>query len=380
VKTFIHIAFTISLVFFGRNCFASDTLLIKGQASAYAHFNPENKLSFWSGGRYIPQLNYKYKFPSKQLLDFETSANLYGNLGWKPSDSSNYSGDIKPYRLWARYSSSQWECRIGLQKINFGSASLLRPLMWFDQLDPKDPLQLTDGVWGGLFRYYFLNNTNLWAWVLYGNKNIKGFETYSTVKAIPEFGGRIQFPVPKGEMAFSYHQRKANFKSNPLIPVSTKESLEYRAGFDAKFDMLVGWWFEASWTNFQENIGIFSNQELINLGTDYTFGVGNGLTITYEQFIASSDKNAFAFDNTITFSLFQASYPLGFFDNLSALVYFDWKNKNPYTFLNWQRQFNVTTLHCMVYYNPKQYTLPTIGSSEILYAGYGMQVMFVFNH
>ena len=59
----------------------------------------------------------------------------------------------------------------GLQKINFGSATMLRPLMWFDQVDPRDPLQLTDGVWGVLGRYYFLNNANIWLWGLYGNKN-----------------------------------------------------------------------------------------------------------------------------------------------------------------------------------------------------------------
>ena len=68
-----------------------------------------------------------------------------------------------------RYSSDQFELRLGLQKINFGSASMLRPLMWFDQMDPRDPLHLTDGVWGLLARYYFLNNANIWLWGLYGN-------------------------------------------------------------------------------------------------------------------------------------------------------------------------------------------------------------------
>jgi hypothetical protein len=74
----------------------------------------------------------------------------------KDFNSFSSNGDIKPYRLWARYSTSQLEIRAGLQKINFGSANILRPLMWFDQMDPRDPLQLTDGVWGILGRYYTL--------------------------------------------------------------------------------------------------------------------------------------------------------------------------------------------------------------------------------
>ena len=70
----------------------------------------------------------------------------------------------------------------GLQKINFGSAVLLRPLMWFDSLDPRDPLQLTDGVYAVLLRYYFPNNANLWAWALYGNDSPKGWESAATAE------------------------------------------------------------------------------------------------------------------------------------------------------------------------------------------------------
>jgi len=56
--------------------------------------------------------------------------------------------------MWIRLSTKQFELRAGLQKINFGSATLLRPLMWFDKIDPRDPLQLTDGVYALLARYY----------------------------------------------------------------------------------------------------------------------------------------------------------------------------------------------------------------------------------
>merc|ERR1712127_1137306 len=104
---------------------------------------------------------------------------------------------------------NQFELRVGLQKIDFGSASLLRPIQWFNQIDPRDPLQLTNGVYGVLGRYYFLNNANIWLWTLYGNEKTRGFDALETNKKVPEFGGRIQYPTKKGEIALSYHHRSA---------------------------------------------------------------------------------------------------------------------------------------------------------------------------
>ncbi|MDO8896287.1 MAG: hypothetical protein Q7V19_01460, partial [Bacteroidales bacterium] len=135
------------------------SLSFSGQASAWAGLNDEK--SAWTGARYIPQLNYKIQ-KKKNLFDFEASANINGALSFFNFDSVSADANLKPYRFWARYSGDQLELRLGLQKINFGSASMLRPLMWFDKVDPRDPLQLTDGVWGLLGRYYFLNNANLW--------------------------------------------------------------------------------------------------------------------------------------------------------------------------------------------------------------------------
>ncbi|MBN2480384.1 MAG: hypothetical protein JXB19_01490 [Bacteroidales bacterium] len=359
---------------------AQGTFNFRGQLSAYTHVNPENKLPWWSGTRYIPQFNYEYRLSAEKLIDFETSANLYGNIGLKPFDSIGLNGDIKPYRIWARYSTNQLEIRAGLQKINFGSASILRPLMWFDQIDPRDPLKLTDGVWGLLARYYFLNNVNIWLWGLYGNGNRKGWEALNSEKNIPEFGGRFQTPLPKGEAGFSYHRRAADCSNLSDSTIITDHVSENRFGFDAKFDVVVGCWIEASWSNYRENIGMYSNQEIINIGIDYTFGLGNGLTVIYEQLIASNDENPFEFKNSTTFSLLNLSYPVGVFDNISAIVYYDWTHNKSYNFLNWQKQFNKFTFYLMGYVNPGEYNIPTQDADEILYAGSGIQLMLVFNH
>ncbi len=177
----------------------------------------------------------------------EASLNIYGTIAAHPFDTANYNGDIAFYRAWVRYSSSHWELRAGLQKINFGSATLLRPLMWFDQIDPRDPLQLTNGVWGLLSRYYFPNNANLWLWALYGNEKPRPWDIGKTNQWIPEAGGRFQYPVPKGEIALSYHYRNADTRDlGPAIPVYEKVP-ENRIGLDGKIDLAVGLWLEGTW-------------------------------------------------------------------------------------------------------------------------------------
>ena len=357
-----------------------DSVLFKGQFSAWSHYNANNTLPLWTGVRYIPRLNYEIREPKGKLIDFEASVNAYGNLGLNPFDSINTSGKIKPYRLWARFSTHQLEIRAGLQKINFGSASLLRPLMWFDQVDPRDPLRLTDGVWGILGRYYFLNNANIWLWDLYGNNNTKGWEIMPTEKNTPEYGGRFQFPVSRGEAAFTYHHRTADNVGIDGFDNYYKNIPENRFAFDTKLDVTIGLWLEAAWINKNRDLGMFTNQEIINLGMDYTFGIGNGLYVVYEQLVAAYDQEPFNFEKTVTFSLLNMTYPIGLFDNLSAIVYYDWTNKSAYNFVNWQKQFNKISLYFMGYINPKIYNIPTQGTGEMLFTGSGIQVMLVFNY
>ena len=357
-----------------------DSLSFKGQLSSWILYNNSSKLPVYSGVRYIPQLNYNLPFKNDNHLDFEASVNINGNIGFNPFDTLKADGRIKSYRLWARYSSRQFELRVGLQKINFGSASILRPLMWFDHVDPRDPLKLTDGVWGALGRYYFLNNVNIWVWGLYGNKNPKGWEISGTNRHIPEVGGRIQFPLSTGEAALTYHYRVADTRnSGDLIP-HYSEVPENRLGFDIKLDLAVGLWLEGSWVKKSRDLGMFTNQEIINLGTDYTFDLGSGLYVIYEQLVASNDKKPFYFQNTLSFSLLSLSYPVGLFDNISGIVYYDWKNNNVYNFLNWQKQFNNITFYLMGYWNPENYNIPTQGGDQNLFAGKGFQIMFVLNH
>jgi hypothetical protein len=352
-----------------------DTLLYKGQLSAWTNYNFTGE-DLAIGGRYIPQVNLTKHFSEKSLFDLEFSANIY--LNWY-SNADPY-GEAKPYRIWTRYSTPQFEIRAGLQKINFGSATMLRPLMWFDQMDPRDPLQLTDGVWGLIGRYYFLNNANIWLWGLYGNEDPKGWEVFKTVKGKPEFGGRIQLPVPLGEVAFSYHHRKAMYEPPFISTVPRSEYTENKLGFDTKVDWIVGLWVEGSRNLFGKDLEGLINHTLLNIGTDYTFAIGNGLLAVYEHLFILYDEKPIFKKKEYQFSLLSISYPIGIFDNLSAMVYYSWDMDEFYTFLNWQRTYNRISLHLMTYWNPETFNLPQQNLSNNLFGGKGVQFMFVFNH
>lgn len=355
----------------------NDTLMFRGMASAWSFINPANRLPFYIGGRYIPQLNYHVRLPEKSLIDFEGSVNLSGQTGLSRTEQS-YDGNVSPYRLWARYSTSQFETRIGLQKINFGSAMMLRPLMWFDQVDPRDPLQLTNGVWALLSRYYFLNNTNIWFWAVHGSNKPRTWEISPSNARFPELGGRIQTPIKSGEAGLSYHFRMADTR---LLGIPDPEVPENRLAFDAKWDLLIGLWVEAAWIHKSGNSGMFGNQQIATLGADYTFGIGNGLNLVGEQFVMSFGNEPFTLQQYVTLSAASLSYPLGMFDNITALVYYEWKNHNAYNFINWKHQFRTMYLYVMAYWNPENSLLPQQQTSQAnLFGGRGVQVMLVYNH
>jgi hypothetical protein len=373
--------------FGGRTCFpqdssvhSRDTFNLSGQVSAWGNYNFNNPLPIITGGRYIPSVYYGIGTSNSKLIDFEASANIYGTFAFHPFNETSTDGSIRPYRIWTRFSSNQFELRLGLQKINFGSASTLRPLMWFDQIDPRDPLHLTDGVWALLARYYFLNNANVWLWGLYGNNDSRAWELVPTNKKIPEFGGRIQLPVLHGEAALSYHHRNADITGMTMLIDNLEKIPEDRFGFDVRWDLKAGLWIESSWTRKRINIGALTNQEIFNAGIDYTFRLGNGLYTAYEHLIFSYDQKAFEFVNRTSYSLITLSYPTGIFDKLSAIVYYNWSNKTIYNFVSWQKQLDNIILYVMGYWNPEAYELPSQSGSRNMFSGKGFQLMFVFNH
>jgi hypothetical protein len=346
----------------------------RGQFSLWGNYN--NTFDNYAfGGRYIPQLNAG-SGNDKSVVDLELSANMFANF---IGDEYKPDADIKLYRAWLRFSTPQFELRGGLQKINFGSAKILRPLMWFDSVDARDPLQLTDGVYALLARYYFLNNANIWLWGLYGNNEPKGWESYHPIENEPEFGGRIQVPALSGEMALTYHYRKTQLIiEQPQY--SWEQGPENRLGFDASFDWIIGLWTEASYSNTSYQQATQYDKLLINAGADYTFGIGNGLYVIYEQLHARFNNRENGFFNSLNFSLLSASYPVSVFDNVSYMMYYNWENTQFYNFINYQRQYNKLSFNLMAFWNPEEFIMPMQDNSAMLFAGKGLQIMVVFSH
>lgn len=384
MKKVFYIGLLFSLLLGETSMFAqskkvSDSLIFNGQLSTWINYGFDNAMPLQLGGRYIPSLEYDLNLPKNRLIDFEFSANIFGNLDSHPFDSNAVDGRIKPYRAWARYSGSQFEFRLGLQKIDFGSASLLRPLQWFNEIDPRDPLRLTNGVYGALGRYYFLNNANIWVWVLYGNELTRGFDVLKTSKDKAEFGGRIQLPTPKGELAFSYHHRQANTQ-NALQSVIYKYVPEDRFSLDGKWDVKIGLWFEATHIQKHKDLGILTNQSMLNVGTDYTFGLGNGLNIVAEHLYAIYNNTSYTINLESNFTATNITYPLGLFDNISAMFFYNWEQKGTSVFINYSHQFQHITAYLMAYYNPK--TQQGIQQNDLLNttSGPGLRLMLVYNH
>ena len=354
----------------------------KGQLAAIANYSPQNVMPVLAGVRYIPQIDYKIALDSVRKFDFEASAFVSATAFTAfthPFDSLHTEGQWQPYRFWARYSTKQFELRVGLQKIDFGSASLLRPLQWFNQIDPRDPLRLTNGVYGVMGRYYFLNNANLWLWVLYGNEKARGFEVVESNKHRPEMGGRLQYPIPKGEIAVSYHYRTANTSHLGYVPPYDNIA-ENRVGIDAKWNLSMGLWFEATYIHKNKFIDFLTHQTMLNVGADYTFGIGNGLNIVAEHLFTSFDVTPFAFTKTLNLTALTASYPITMFDRLSAISYYNWSAPNIAFFLNYEHQFTKITTYLMPYYSPVSQVGFMQNTLVNQFSGYGIRCMVVYNH
>jgi hypothetical protein len=352
----------------------------RGQASAWAVTNPAQATQV--GLRYIPELQAGI-YQENYFIDTDISLNMYGTSEfWHKRDSVETLHDLKAYRLWLRFSTSQFEIRAGLQKINFGSANLLRALMWFDSIDPRDPLQLTDGVYAILTRYYFLNNANIWFWILYGNDRTRGWEVFVSDQKKPEFGGRLQVPLFSGEMAFTYHHRDIDAGKSLAAPYLFTDLRvpENRIAIDGKWDVEAGVWMEAVLIYRDLPYKDFNYQQQTNLGIDYTFDLGNGLHAIAEHFNLRFSDKAFGDGEGISMTAFSLDYPLGLLDDFTAMVYYEWDQKNWYRFLRWQRTYDNWIFYLMAFWNPEQYQLYQLTNQENLYAGKGLQLLVVFNH
>jgi roadblock/LC7 domain-containing protein len=379
MKTWIKYGLLLFLCLVLPGQIIAQSLGIKGQAIGWTTLNPAEPFQAQVGLRYIPELSFTLP-AGNYTIDGKFSANLWGS-GMYQGDSITLDEQLSPYRMWVRFSSDQFELRAGLQKINFGSAQMFRPLMWFDRIDPRDPLQLTDGVYGLLARYYFLNNANIWLWGLYGDDKIKGWELIPSLKNSIEYGGRVQLPFFTGELAATYHHRSAD--PSAILPDSItmgKQAAENRIALDTKVDLLVGLWAEASLIHQDLSFTTQKYKTMLNMGMDYTFGLGSGLNVMTEAFGYLQGEHPFDAKENLAFGLLSATYPVSIIHSVNAMVFYDFTNKNLYRFINWTMAWDRWSFYVMGFWNPETYTLYNVDPRTSLYGGWGFQLMAVFNH
>jgi len=360
----------------------SQTVGIRGMLFGWLTANFSGKAEGQAGLRYLPEFSFETFLSDSSSLDAEFALSAQGSSLFGSGRETISESEVDLYRLWLRYASSRFELRAGLQKINFGTATIFRPLMWFDRIDPRDPLQITKGVYGLLSRYYFLNNANIWAWILYGNTDAKGWEILGTREESFEYGGRIQTPLFKGEIAFTYHHRQADLFNSPyfFIPEIDPIVPENRFALDGKWDIGIGLWFEGTLIHQDTDVLPFTHRHLLTVGLDYTFDVGNGLHILGEHFIQENANKAFSTGEGLDFSSLSVNYPFGLLDNFSGMLFYDWKNKEYSRYISWQRTYDKWRFYVIGFWNPERLLIFPERATHTLFAGKGFQIMVVFNH
>jgi hypothetical protein len=210
---------------------------------------------------------------------------------------------------------------------------------------------------------------------LTGNDDPKGFETFPTDSSAPEFGGRIQHPIPYGEIGAAYNFRKVDYSSLGLC-----DDNEQRFGFDGRWDIGAGLWFEAVAQRQASPFLPYKWTKLTTLGMDYTFGLGNGLHILGEYLLISMSEDLPGFKEKYNFSAFLIGYPVNFFDSLYLIGYYAWDSNDYAQYASWERTYDKLIVSISLFH------YPAMGGGALVYqhnaavSGSGGRLMVIFNH
>lgn len=342
---------------------------LRGQAAEWV--TSETAYSRWStesGINYIPQLTVTQEAWDGALADLEVSLKGFVRRRQRePKDTA----DLDMYRLKLRFATPRTESRLGLQQINFGPAYLLRSLRWFDRLDARDPLGLTDGVYALSFRYVAQNNTTLWLWGLYGNDEPKGNEALSTVREKPEAGGRLEVPLLSGESAFSFHYRNVD-GPEPLI----EDFAESRFALDGRWDKGIGMWYEAVLVHQDSQELPYQWRKMVTLGMDYTFQLGNGLHTLLEHMAVASSEDASGWVKDSHVSGLSLSYPLGYADRLSSVSFYYWESREYSLYAAWEHYWDNLGVNVSFY----SYPGASVMTGMLEAVDRGVRVLVTYNH
>jgi hypothetical protein len=360
-----------ALLVFSVNNLYAEKVSINGQVSGWVSYKDKAVDKFRTGLRYIPELMAVKPLSEGDELAASVAVNTYTTAPLNSLEDADDNTELELYRMWLRYTTAQAETRAGLQKINFGPAKILRSLKWFDQLDPQDPLALTDGVYALLMRHYFLDNSNLWLWGVKGDDDLKGLEAYGTDENKEEFGGRYQFTLPKGEMAFSYNRRyidESDWNAKNIDPL--KDGVENRYAVDGVWDIGIGVWFEASAESIKIDSGNEVWRDFLTIGADYT--LESGVYLLYEHFLKAEGSKIDRTKEKKEFSALSISYSINMIDSVKGIFYYDWNNEKEYYYIDLQRTYDNWQINLSAFRNEE--------NADSAFGGNGIQCMLTYNH
>ena len=231
---------------------------------------------------YIPTFSLARQLGPMSVLDLEAAYSLGAVLDGALKDGED---DIdrygKLYRLWGRYATPEFELRLGLQKIAFGPGMVLRPLMWFDTFDLKDPTGQTEGVGALRLKWYPWPNLALWGWAIRPDHPDEA-----------SAGGRAEYTFGPGEVALTYHYQQRtdlDFAGRQLLP---SDEAENRLALDTRLDWKIGLWSEvmiAQATKKSLWDGEKNKLQQVMVGGDYTLPWGDGVYVMLEHLWSRMD-------------------------------------------------------------------------------------------
>ena len=329
---------------------------------------PIGRSNYEQSWGYIPTVSYKKDLTNNNFIDLEW-AHKFGKI---------YAGDYSignldsPYRLWFRYSSDRIEARLGLQKISFGPAVILRSLSWFDTIDIKDPTGQTDAVEAFRLRIFPSNSIGLWLWSI------------NNAQDTLSFGGRTELSINAGELGFTYHRDQSalpqNIGQSPLYISSAHQ----RIAFDYRYDGYVGFWIETAGILSKSQNNVDPNRfTLFTAGVDYTIPIGPGVLVMVENMNLREFSTVTDSSKTHNYTAFMASLPVNMLVQLMFISQVDWDNNSVYNFLRCGITYDRFSVNLILSSSPKRSDydiaeeyLPKTASGF----GIGAQIMLVYNH
>jgi hypothetical protein len=102
------------------------------------------------------------------------------------------------------------------------------------------------------------------------------------------------------------------------------------------------------------------------------------MMIEYLNFCTA--HQAFSQGEGIALSALSAGYPFSIFTSLNVIVFCDMDSSNLYNFINWSWQFDDWSCYLIGFWNPEQFNIYRNLEGASLFAGKGIQLMFVYNY